>query len=140
MNQHTHACIAYIACRLISGKRITFLYDISGSQEIDISRLQDAEFLKEFDEKHRDYVPGFARDCSYEYTSGSGHSIDIFINWRTFILHLRGSSAYFIGNIQRDMIYIYDHKESSHLRYRITGYADDHVKTVGSAADSGMKG
>jgi len=140
MNQHTHAGIAYIAGRLISGKRITFLYDISESREIDVISLLDAEFLKEFDEKHRDYVPGYARDCRYEYTSSSGYSIEIFINCRTFILHIRGSSAYFIGNIQRDIIYLYDHKESAHLRYRITGYADDHKKAVESSVDSGLKG
>ena len=31
MNKYTHAGIAYIVCRLISGKRAAALYDVAGS-------------------------------------------------------------------------------------------------------------
>ena len=125
MNQFGHAGIAYIVCRLITGKRISVLYDVSGSTEIDMTRLVGKGFLKEFDELHRDYIPGYASDCSYRFTPGSGCAVEIFINLRTFILHICGSSAYFIGNVRGDTIYLYDHKSAAHYRYRVSRYAKD---------------
>lgn len=129
MNQQTRVCIAYIACRLISGKRITSLYDIGGARKIDVKSILEADFIRDFDERHRNYVPGFASECRYEYTSDTGHDMDIFINWKTFILHIKGSAAYFIGNVRGDTIYLYDHKGSAHFRYRITSCAEERAKT-----------
>ncbi|MBI5639412.1 MAG: hypothetical protein HZA17_03205 [Nitrospirae bacterium] len=139
MNQQTHACISYIASRLISGKRITFLYDVAESREIDIRHHLDEGFLREFDDKHKDYVPGYASDCTYRYTSSTGYSIEIFINEKTFIVHLCGSAAYFIGNIRGEIIYLYDHKESAHYKYRISGYADERHKHEEISADVAVK-
>jgi hypothetical protein len=136
MNQFTHAGIAYIVCRLITGKKIVVLYDVSRSAEINMTALITEGFLKEFDEHHKDYIPGYANDCSYRFTSGSGYSIEIFVNQKTFILHIYGSSAYFIGNVRGDTIYLYDHKGAAHSRYRISRYAEDHGKeTVESAVE-----
>ncbi len=136
MNQFTHAGIAYIVCRLITGRKITVLYDISASAEIDLTELVAEGFLREFDEYHKDYIPGYASECNYRFTSGSGCSIEIFINLNTFILHICGSSAYFIGNVRKDNIYLYDHKDAAHYRYRISRYAEDRrEKTVESAIE-----
>lgn len=129
MDHHIqHTCIAYIACRLITGKRPAFLYDLTHSQEIEIAGVLDIDFLREFDEKHRDYIPGYAGNCTYQYTSGAGSSFDIFINEKTFVIHVNGSSAYFIGNLRNDTICLYDHNKSTHFRYRITAYIEDHKK------------
>jgi hypothetical protein len=136
MNQFTHAGIAYIVCRLISGKRIALLYDVSGSNEIDMTQLLKDGFLREFDEHHRDYIPGYANDCSYRFTSSSGFSMEIFVNLKTFILHICGSSAYFIGNVRGDTIYLYDHNGAAHSRYRVSRYAEDRgEKTVEPAIE-----
>ncbi len=125
MNQFTHAGIAYIVCRLITGKRVSVLYDVSGSREIDMGKLLSDGFLREFDDQHKEYIPGYADDCSYRFTSTSGYSIEIFINLKTFILHICGSSAYFIGNVRGDTIYLYDHRGAAHSRYRVSRYAED---------------
>ncbi len=125
MNQHLHATIAYIACRLIVGKRVASLYNLTASREIDMSALPDAASLKVFDEKHKDYVPGFANNCTCHYEPAGGPPVEIFLNERTFIAHVDGSDAYFIGNIQRDMVYLYDHRESAHFRYRVIAYVED---------------
>ncbi len=130
MNQFTHAGIAYIVCRLITGKRVSVLYDVSGSNEIDMTKLVNDGFLREFDEHHKDYIPGYANDCSYRFTSTSGYSIEIFINLKTFILHICGSSAYFIGNVRGDTVYLYDHKGAAHSRYRVSRYAEDRGEKV----------
>jgi hypothetical protein len=136
MDQFTHAGIAYIVCRLITGKRAAILYDISGPNEIDMTKLVNDGFLGEFDEHHKDYIPGYANDCNYRFASTSGHSIEIFINLKTFILHICGSSAYFIGNVRGDTIYLYDHKGSAHFRYRVSRYSEDRgEKTVGPAVE-----
>jgi len=134
MNQFTHAGIAYIVCRLITGRRVAFLYDVSGSNEIDMTKLVNDGFLREFDEHHKDYIPGYATDCSYRFASTSGYSIEIFINLKTFILHICGSSAYFIGNVRGDTIYLYDHKGSAHSRYRVSRYAEDRGEKATEAA------
>lgn len=130
MNRITNACIAYIAFRLLTGKRIAKLYDIAASEEIDITTHVDADFIREFDEKHMNYIAGYASDSSYSYTSVTGYSLEIVINGKTFIIHLRGSSAYFIGNIQKDTIYLYDHKGASHFRFRVTDYADEKERAL----------
>ena len=124
MSQFTHAGIAYIVCRLITGKKIAVLYDVSGSAEIDMAALITEGFLREFDEQHKDYIPGYANDCSYRFTSRSGYSIEIFVNLKTFILHICGSSAYYIGNVRGDTIYLYDHKSAAHSRYRVSRYKE----------------
>jgi len=137
MNQFTHAGIAYIVCRLISGKRIAVLYDVSESREIDMKEHLRGGFLRDFDDSHGEYIPGYASDCSYRFTSRSGFSIEIFINLKTFILHICGSSAYFIGNVRGDTIYIYDHKGAAHARYRVARYTEDRgEKTVGPAIEN----
>ncbi len=124
MNKNIHACVSYIVCRLITGRRISSLYDFSESSDIDISGLPDIMALREFDENHRDYIPGYASGCTYEHTFSAGRSIEIFINEKTFLVHIRGSSAYFIGNIQGDTIHLYDHKKSANFKYRISGFID----------------
>lgn len=125
MDQFAHAGVAYMVCRLITGKRVAVLYDVSGSNEIDMTQLVNDGFLGEFDEHHKDYVPGYANDCSYRFTSTSGYSVEIFINLKTFFLHVCGSSSYFIGNVRGDTIYLYDHKGAAHSRYRVSRYAED---------------
>ncbi len=136
MNRFTHAGIAYIVCRLISGRKAASLFDVSNSKEIDMEELTKDGFLREFDEKHRDYVPGYANECDYRFTSSSGYSVEIFINLKTFILHIRGSSAYFIGNVRGDTIYLYDHRGSAHFRFRVSRYAEDCAKTFHQATDN----
>ena len=123
-----HACIAYIACRLITGKSPAFLYDLEKSDEIEIAGVLELGFLRDFDEKHRDYVPGFASNCTYQYIADSDCALNIFINEKTFIVHVNGSAAYYIGNLRNDTLYIYDHAKSTHFRYRITAYIEDHRK------------
>ncbi len=133
-----HAYIAYIACRLISGKRVASLYDLSHLKEVEITSLLDPTFLKEFDEKFMDYLPGYAADCTYKYTTGNGNPVEIFINGRTFIVHIENTSAYFIGNVQGDTVYLYDHYNSTHFKYRVIRCFQGEVKT-GRALETGTK-
>ena len=123
-----HACITYIACRLITGRSPAFLCDLETLEEMEVAGVLDIDFLQEFDEKHRDYVPGFASNCTCQYTADSDFALNIFINEKTFIVHINGSAAYFIGNLRNDAIYLYDHDKSTHFRYRITAYIEDHKK------------
>lgn len=127
MNTTIRISIAYIACRLITGKRISALRDLLLDTEVDLSAVVNSEFIREFDDQHRDYLHGYASDCTYRYTSSDGPAIDIFINDRTFIVHVCGSKAYFIGNLRSDKLYLYDHHNAEHLRFHITAYADQPV-------------
>jgi len=113
---------------LITGKSPAFLYDLTDSLEIEIAGVLDLEFLREFDERHRGYIPGYASDCSYRHTAKTGFSFNIFINEKTFIVHVYGSAAYYIGNLRNDTVYLYDHEKASHFRYRITAYIEDRRK------------
>ncbi len=123
-----HTCISYIACRLITGKSPAFLCDLETSEEMEVAGILDIDLLHNFDEKHQDYIPGFASNCTYQYTAASDFVLNIFINEKTFIVHINGSAAYFIGNLRNDTIYLYDHDKATHFRYRITAYIEGRKK------------
>jgi hypothetical protein len=74
-------------------------------------------------------VPGYSSNCTYECT-GTGFTLNIFINEKTFIVHVNGSAAYYIGNLRNDTVYLYDHNHSRHFRYRITAYIEDHKREM----------
>lgn len=124
----THARIAYIVSRLISGRKVGILFDMAGAREVGMPS-EDAEFRREFDERHSDYIPGYATDCTYRYDAGDGFRLEIFINEKTFIVHIIGTPGYFIGNIQGEMIYLYDHREAAHFRYRVIEYISEKKET-----------
>lgn len=110
-----------MVCRLITGRKIVSLYDEDAGRKVDLSESSD--FLKEFESKHGDYVTGIADSSNYDYTSDSGLSLNIFISDRTFIVHVKGSSAYFIGNVRNDSIHVYDHKASKGFLFRVLEFA-----------------
>jgi hypothetical protein len=121
INSHTHAYIAYIAGRLISGKRIATLYDYSRTRHIAVTELPDIRCIREFDALHRDYIPGYSSGCRYQYPCGNGHTIDLCINGNSFVGRFMEISTYFVGNVRGDAIYIFDHEDSAHVNYRISG-------------------
>lgn len=121
MNSPTLAYIAYITGRLISGKRIATLYDFSLAEHVDIHSLPDVEYIKAFDRRYRDYLPGYASGCRAQFACSGGRIIDLSINGTAFMGHITGSSAFFIGAVRGDSIYIFDHEKSEHVNYRISG-------------------
>ncbi len=125
MNQSTIVGIAYIACSLISGKKITSLYDIDDAKNINVKEILDADFIREFDERHS---KGLIRGCMYEYKPSTGHTMEIFIDKGNFIIHIKSSAAYFIGNVQKDIICFYSHKDEMHFKYEIKGWREEGAK------------
>ena len=128
MNRNILVSIAYIACRLIAGKKITSLYDIDSAKNIDIKDILDADFIREFDERQADHIRRHAKGQMYEYKPVTGHPIEIFIDKRNFILHIKGSPAYFIGNVHKDIICFYNHKDETHFKYEIKGWSEEDAK------------
>jgi hypothetical protein len=126
LNHDTYIYIAYITGRLISGKKIATLYDYSQTGYVHLSKLADNSFFKDFDEKHRDYIPGYATGCRYQYSLDSGQTVELSINGSSFIGHIRGTSSYFLGNIKGDSIYIFDHEKSEHFNYKISAHVVEH--------------
>ncbi|MEW6108817.1 MAG: hypothetical protein AB1632_06585 [Nitrospirota bacterium] len=121
MKSYTHAYIAYIVGRLLTGKRIASLYDFNQCRHIEISSLPYVDCIKEFDHIHRHYIPGYSSGCRYLYPCGSGLTMELSINGNSFMGHIRGGSFYFVGNVRGDSIYIFDHEESVHINYKISG-------------------
>jgi len=113
--------IAYIAGRLITGKRIASLYDFNSLSHIEIVRLPDADCLSEFDCKYKYYNSGNSGKYIYWFNCKKDHAIDLSVNGSTFMGKITGSTAYFIGNVRGDLIHIYDREDSLHLNYRISG-------------------
>lgn len=128
MSCPAHTAVIYMAFRLITGKRVSFLSDLATGASVEIADVPDSGFISAFEEGHRDYLPGYASDCRHEFRADSGQSVEIFINERTFIAHVRGTDAYFIGNIQRDIIYVFDQKANVHFKYRTTCFPDEEKK------------
>jgi hypothetical protein len=109
-----------MAGRLITGKRIAYLYDFNNLTSIEIESLPDADCLREFDSKYKDFagVNGSKYQC--RYGCEKKHAIDLTIKGNTFIGYITGSTAFFMGKIRGDLIHIYDHEDSLHLNYRIS--------------------
>jgi hypothetical protein len=122
MGPSAHAYVAYIAGRLISGKKIASLYDYSGSRDIDISSLLEAEELVSFDYVGWSHMAKGAGISKFKYNLGPGHNIDISIKGSTFIVYMRENSTHFMGTVRGDTVYICDHKSSAHFNFRMMGH------------------
>ena len=120
MKQYNRTRIAYIAGRLITGKRIASLYDFNDLSQIEIASLPDADCLTEFDGEYKDYAAGGYGKYKYWFDCKKDHAIDLSINGSTFMGRITGSTACFLGNVRGDLIHIYDHEDSLHLNYRIS--------------------
>jgi hypothetical protein len=118
--------IAYLAGRLITGKHIASLYDFNSLSNIEIASLPDADCLTEFDCRHKNYAAVTPGRYKYWFCCKKDHAIDLSIKGNTFMGKITGSTAYFIGNVRGDLIHIYDHEDSLHLNYRISGCMIEH--------------
>lgn len=132
MKSNPRASLAFIVSRLISGRRTASLYDFSVLRHVEIASLPYAVSLKEFDKALSGYIPGHASDCHYTYTCiNTGMRIHITVNGDSFIGHINGSAEYFVGNVRGDIIDIFDHRESSHFLYKISGCIVERNNTAG---------
>ncbi len=120
----THAFIAGIVGRLISGKRIATLYDYAQAKHIMIRKLPTVSGMTEFDTRHRNYFPGYSSGCVYQYACGDGRIMHLSIKGTSFVGRFIKTSAYFVGNVRGDAIYLFDHEESVHVNYWISGCAN----------------
>lgn len=126
MRPSAHACIAFIAGRLISRKKIVSLYDYSRSCDIDISNLPAAEELASFDYISWSHMAKSSGISKFKYNLGAGQHIDISIKGNTFIVYTTEDTAHFIGTVRGDTVYIYDHRSSAHFNFRMMGQAVEH--------------
>ena len=126
MQLQTHACIAYIVGRLISGKNIASLYDYSQSRYIDISSLPEADNLREYNYVNWSYMANPSSITKFQFIYSNGQSLELRIKGNTFIGYVRESSSHFIGNLRGDTIFLYDQKESSHFTYKLSGSPVEH--------------
>ena len=121
MHPDTRTCIAYIAGRIISGRRQFVLYDYARSVHIDMSCLPHPRCLRLFDSGRG--ISLFSRPDKggrYRYACGSGSLFDISVHGTTFIGYTGTGSSHFVGNVRGEAIYLYDHGESAHFNYRIS--------------------
>jgi len=127
MHPSVYASIAVIAAKLIAGKSVVSLYDFALPGDIEIDSLPNAPQLKKFHAQFRDYLPGYATGCAYQYTiDGASQTLEMTFNGSSFIGHIRGGAAYFTGNVRGDAIYIFDHASSSAINFRISGCRIEH--------------
>jgi len=121
VKQQNRIRIAFIAGRLISGKRVASLYDVDSLTTVEIDKQPDADCLREFDQQYKDYAGSNGDNFCCRYGLGKKHAISLSIKGSTFIGYITGSTAVFMGNVKGDSIYIYDREDSVHLHYRISG-------------------
>jgi len=120
VKKYNRTRIAFIAGRLITGKRIASLYDFNDLLQIEIASLPDADSLAEFDGKCRDHAAGRSGKYKYWVDCKKDHAIDLSINGSTFMGRITGSTACFLGNVRGDLIHIYDQEDALLLNYRIS--------------------
>lgn len=125
MKQQNRIRIAFIAGRLISGKRIASLYDMDNLMTVDIDNQPEADCLREFDLQYRDFSGSDGDNFHCRLSFEKKHAIALTIKGTTFIGYITGSTAVFMGKVQGDSISIYDREDSLHLHYRISGCVVD---------------
>ncbi|MBI5639411.1 MAG: hypothetical protein HZA17_03200 [Nitrospirae bacterium] len=126
MQIHTHACIAYIVGRFISGKRVDSLYDYSRARKIDMKSIPGAERLRDFNYANWSYMSGPSRSTRLQFSCVNGMSLELRIKGNTFIGFIRENSSHFIGNIRGNTVNIYDQQQAAHFSYRLSGRAVEH--------------
>lgn len=127
MQPDSRTCIAYIAGRIISGRRQFLLYDYARALHIDMSCLPHSHCLKLFGSGRKISFSASDWGGRYRYTCGCGHFFDIAVQGTTFIGYASEGSSHFIGNVRGEAIYLYDHGDSTHYNYRIAKQtANDH--------------
>lgn len=120
MATDTHARIAYLVGRLISGKSVISLYDYDRSERIEVADLPDASSLKEFNYLQWSYMAGSGkRSAKFRYSPEDGRFIDVAVKGSTFIGFIQESSSHFMGMVRGDSVYIFDQKEAAHFTFRI---------------------
>ncbi len=97
------------------------MYDFNNLSHIEIASLPDADCLTEFDCKNKDYAAASPGRYKYWFCCTKDHAIDLSIKGNTFMGKITGSTAHFLGNVRGDLIHLYDHEDSLHLNYRISG-------------------
>ncbi|MHB8882294.1 MAG: hypothetical protein ACYC69_12405 [Thermodesulfovibrionales bacterium] len=116
----THASIAYIAGRLISGRDIVSLYDYNRACSIDIPSLPVAEEKTGFDYVSWSHMKSGAGISKYKYDLGANKQINISIKGSTFIVYMQGNATHFMGTVRGDTIYIYDQTSAGHFNFRMS--------------------
>jgi hypothetical protein len=98
--------------------------------------MPNAPQMKEFHDLFRDYPPGYATSCRYQYTiDESGQTIEMTFNGTSFICRIPGSASYFVGDVRGNASYIFDHASASAVNFRISGCRRerDNVRKVSRA-------
>ena len=128
MKKDLSICVAYVAAKLISGKKILHLYDCSMAERINTSDLASPMSASPFASLKKVYLPGSPRTNRYRYSFDNGQFIEITINGTSFIGVAKEGDAHFVGNVKGDAVYVYDQERSSHFNYRIIRCAVDHYE------------
>jgi hypothetical protein len=121
VKQYNRIRIAYIVGCLITGRNIATLYDVNNKSTIAIDCLPDVVDIRDFELKHRDHAGLNKSLYQCRYDCGKRHFIEIALKGNTFIGHITGSKAIFMGNVQGESIYIFDREDLLHIQYKISG-------------------
>jgi hypothetical protein len=116
MDPNTRACVAYVAARLLSGRKSSSIYDYSQSRHISIDGDVTQRNVGVYD---------YDRGCHFSgqppsfYDYGRGAHVTLDVKGKNFSGYDYGDGHHFSGSVSGTSVTLYDYGESSHFNYSI---------------------
>ncbi|MFM0160678.1 hypothetical protein [Paraburkholderia sediminicola] len=116
MNPGTRVCIAYVAGRIISGRKRGHIYDFGRSKFILFSGSVDDKKANVYDHDRGCHFSGTLPSL---YDFGGSHHVSIKIDGSRFSGYDFGASHHFNGTVRNATVSVYDFGASSFFTYSI---------------------
>jgi hypothetical protein len=120
VKSESRTAIAYIAGRLVSGRRSSTAFDYSRSQYVNFSGSVRPGKVQVFDYETGNHISGSGSDRSlrlFEY--GRGSHIQLNLNGQQFKGFDYGSGTHFMGNVNGNRVNIFDYAEGQYFNYLV---------------------
>jgi hypothetical protein len=116
INTHTRRAVAYIAGRLVSGKKGSSIYDYGERRHVNMSGNLTGSSISAYDYDQRCYISG-SRTSLYHY--GNGAHLTLVLNAAAFSGYDYDSKKHFSGNVSGKTVSLYDYQTATHYSYSI---------------------
>lgn len=116
MDSSARACVAYVAARVVTGRKVPHIYDYSRSKYVSIDGSISGPEVQVYD---------YDRSCHFSgtlpslYDYGRSSHVKVEIEGDKFSGYDYGSSQHFSGSVRDGSVSFYDYGEGAYFSYSI---------------------